>query len=184
MKMSVQITPANEVIGNGIGAVLQVREVVRILQQHEKRPADLETKAVHLAGKIIEMVGREKGKKAEELARKQLQSGEAWKMMQKIIKAQNGKPDVQSEELIIGSQTFEILAPKEGKIRAIDLHNINQIARRLGCPIVDEAGIYLNKKIGDKVKEGELLYTMYANDNAKLELAKEQQKLKPAYTIE
>ena len=55
--MTVQITPANEVIGNGVGAVLQVREVLRVLQQHEKRPLDLEAKAVFLAGKIIEMVG-------------------------------------------------------------------------------------------------------------------------------
>ena len=183
MKMSVQITPANEVIGNGIGAVLQVREVLRVLQQNENKPADLEAKAVHLAAKIIEMVGREKGKKAEELARKQLESGEARKMMQKIIKAQNGKPDVKSEELTIGNQTFEILAPSEGKVKAIDLHNINQIARRLGCPVIDEAGLYLHKKIGDKVSKGDILYTMYANDTAKLELAKEQQKLKPAYVI-
>lgn len=184
MEMSVQITPANEVIGNGVGAVLQVREVLRVLQQHEKRPADLEAKAIHLAGKIIEMVGKEKGKKAEELARKQIENGEAWKMMQKIIKTQNGNPNVPSENLIIGKESYDIIATKDGKVKAIDLHNINQIARRLGCPIVNEAGLYLHKKIWDKVKKGEIIYTMYANDKPKLELAKEQQKLKPAYTIE
>ena len=41
----------------GVGAVLQVREVLRVLQQHAKRPMDLETKAVFLASKIIELVG-------------------------------------------------------------------------------------------------------------------------------
>jgi thymidine phosphorylase len=56
MKMTVQITPANEVIGNGVGAVLQVREVLRVLQQHAKRPLDLEAKAVFLASKIIQIV--------------------------------------------------------------------------------------------------------------------------------
>lgn len=153
IKMSVQITPANEVVGNGVGAVLQVREVLRVLQQHEKRPADLETKSVHLAAKIIEMVGLAKGKKADALARKQLASGEAWKMMQTIIKAQKGKPEVSSEKLNIGKHSFEVVATEEGKVTAINLHNINQIARRLGCPIVDEAGLYLHKKIGDKVKK-------------------------------
>ena len=40
MKMSVAITKADEVIGNGVGAVLQVREVLRILQQHPERAKD------------------------------------------------------------------------------------------------------------------------------------------------
>jgi len=183
MKMSVQITPAMEVIGNGVGATLQVREVLRVLQQHEKRPADLEAKAVHLAAKIIEMVGKAKGKKAEQLALKQLKDGEARKMMQKIIKAQNGDPKVDSEKIAIGKESFEVVATQDGKVREINLHNINQIARRLGCPTVNEAGLYLHKKIGDKVGKGEILYTMYAQDSVKINLAKEQEELKPAYVI-
>ena len=51
MKMSVQITEANEVIGNGVGAVMQVREVLRILQQHPDRAMDLENKVIFLATK-------------------------------------------------------------------------------------------------------------------------------------
>ncbi|GHV23196.1 hypothetical protein FACS189428_6410 [Clostridia bacterium] len=183
MKMSVQITPAMEVIGNGVGAVLQVREVLRVLQQHADRPLDLESKALHLASKLIENVGLAKGKKTRELAEKQLKSGAARKMMQKIIKAQNGNPDIDSEGLTLGTQTFDVLATQDGKIKVIDLHNVNQIARRLGCPVVDQAGMYLHKKLGASVKKGEVLYTMYANDKPKIELAKEQEKAKPAFTI-
>ena len=67
--MSVAITKADEVIGNGVGAVLQVREVLRILQQHPERAKDLEDKVLHLASKIIQDVGLAKGKKALELAK-------------------------------------------------------------------------------------------------------------------
>jgi hypothetical protein len=74
MKMSVQITEANEVIGNGVGAVMQVREVLRILQQHPERAMDLESKVIFLASKIIEEVGLEKGKEAVKLATHQLVS--------------------------------------------------------------------------------------------------------------
>ena len=63
MKMSVEITKADEVIGNGVGAVMQVREVLRILQQHPQRPKDLEDKVLHLAAKIIESVGMAKERK-------------------------------------------------------------------------------------------------------------------------
>lgn len=72
--MSVQITEANEVIGNGVGAVMQVREVLRILQQHPERAMDLESKVIFLASKIIEEVGLEKGKEAVKLAIHQLVS--------------------------------------------------------------------------------------------------------------
>lgn len=72
--MSVQITEANEVIGNGVGAVMQVREVLRILQQHPDRAMDLENKVIFLATKIIEEVGLAKGKEAVKLATHQLVS--------------------------------------------------------------------------------------------------------------
>ena len=85
MKMSVQITDAKEPIWAWIGAVLQVREVLRVLQQHEKRPDDLEKKVILLASSIIEMVGMAKWKEAEKLAYGQLVSWAAWKYMQKII---------------------------------------------------------------------------------------------------
>jgi len=88
MKVHVEITDAKQPIGAGIGATLQVREVLRVLQQHELRPMDLQNKAVYLASKIIELVGMAKGKKAYELAYQQLKSGAAWKKMQEIIKAQ------------------------------------------------------------------------------------------------
>ncbi len=184
MKMTVQITQANEVIWNGVGAVLQVREVLRVLQQHAKRPIDLENKAVFLASKIIQIVWLAKGKKAETLARKQLESWEARKMMQKIIKAQNGRnPNVQSEDLKPWIFTKEILAEKNWKVKKVDLHNINHIARRLGCPAIDEAWIYISKRLWDKVKKWDVLFTMYATAQNKIDLALEQNKEKPAIII-
>ena len=74
MKVHVEITDALQPIGAGIGAKLQVREVLRVLQQHGKRPQDLEDKALFLASKIIELVGMAKGKEALKLAYGQLVS--------------------------------------------------------------------------------------------------------------
>lgn len=183
MKMTVQITPANEVIGNGVWACLQVREVLRVLQQHSERPKDLERKAIFLTSKIIEIVWLAKWKDAETLARKQIESWEARKMMQKIIKAQNGNPDIKSEDIHLGTFVKEILAEKDGKITKVDLHNVNQICRRLWCPAINEAWIYISKRLGDKVKKWDVLYTMYSVGESKIELAIQQEKEKPAFTI-
>lgn len=185
MKMTVQITSAEEVIGNWIGAILQVREVLRVLQQHPKKPTDLENKAVFLASKLIEIVWLAKGKKAEALARKQLTSWEARKMMQRIIKAQNGRnPNIQSEDLKPWIFTKEVLAEKDGKIKKVDLHNVNHIARRLWCPAIDEAWIYISKRLWDKVKKWDVLFTMYATAQNKIDLALEQNKENPAMIID
>lgn len=93
---------------------MQVREVLRVLQQHELRPMDLQNKAVYLASKIIELVGMAKGKAAEKLALETLKSGKAWKKMQAIIKAQHGKnPNIRSEELEIAKCKKEIKAEKD-----------------------------------------------------------------------
>lgn len=183
MKMSVQITEANEVIGNGVGAVLQVREVLRVLQQHPQRPRDLEEKALFLAAKIIEIVGMAKGPEALEMAKQQLISGKAREKMKQIILAQNGNPDITSENLQLGKYTYEIIAEKEGTVKAVNLHDINAICRKLGCPSIDQAGIYLYKKVGDRIRRGEVICRLYAQDETKLRLGKERREEKSPILI-
>ena len=184
MKVHVEITDAQQPIGAGIGATLQVREVLRVLQQHEKRPIDLQEKALFLASKIIELVGIAKGKKALDLARETLVSGKAWQKMQEIIKAQGGKnPNQKSEELELAKFQRDILAPKDGVIKAIDMKLINLTTRTLGAPIDNEGGLYLHKKMGDKVKKGDVMYTMFTNEESKIDLALDNLDGVEMYTI-
>lgn len=184
MKMSVQITDAKQPIGAWIWAVLQVREVLRVLQQHEKRPDDLEKKAVFLASKIIENVWMAKWKEAEKLAYGQLVSWEAWKYMQKIIKAQNGKnPDQKSEELKLAKNKKEILVEKSWTVKNIDMKFLNDVCRTLWAPLDLKAGIYLDNKVWDKVKKWDVLCTFYSDDELKIKLALKMMKKRSFYEI-
>ncbi len=47
------------------------------------------------------------------------------------------------------------------------------VERRKTDEIDYSVGIYLNKKSGECVKKGEVLYTIYSNDEAKTQQAKE-----------
>ena len=59
----------------------------------------------------------------------------------------------------------------------------NVAARTLGSPLDLQAGLYLHKKLGDAVKKGEVIYTMYANDESKIRLTKEFLDEKKMYMI-
>ena len=54
--------------------------------------------------------------------------------MQEIITAQEGNPDVDSEGLALGNQTFDVMSEHEGKVEAIDMKYLNMLAKTLGAP--------------------------------------------------
>ena len=54
--------------------------------------------------------------------------------MQEIISAQEGNPDIESEGLVLGSQTFDIVSERDGKVEAIDMKYLNMLAKTLGAP--------------------------------------------------
>lgn len=60
---------------------------------------------------------------------------------------------------------------------------INLTTRTLGAPIDDQGGLYLHKKLGDKVKKNEIIYVMYANQQSKIDMALEMLKGKKMYEI-
>ena len=62
---------------------------------------------------------------------------------------------------------------KTGKIAEIDNEVIAKAARVAGAPDDKGAGLYLTKRFHEKVHKGELLYTVYAENEFKLGLAKE-----------
>lgn len=159
-------------IGQGIGPVLEARDILRVLQQKENRPRDLEEKAIWLAGNLLELVGKAKKGIGPYLARKALVSGQAWQKMQEIICAQGGRP-IDSEKLKLGKFKYNIKAKKGGRVVAIHNKNLVEICRLLGAPGEKTAGIYLHKVVREPVKKGEVLCTLYTNSILHLNLAKE-----------
>jgi AMP phosphorylase len=101
------------------------------------------------------------------------ETGAAWKKMQEIIKAQGGNPDIEPNQIVLGAHKYYINATHGGKITFTDNKGINTICRILGAPANKLAGIYLNKQYGEHVKKGERLFTLYADNNERIALARE-----------
>jgi AMP phosphorylase len=179
IKLKVIIFPTDDPIGLGVGPALETRDVLRVLQQKANRPGDLEKKSVHLSGALLELVGHSRLGRGATDAWQALDSGNAWKKMQQIIKAQGGNELIDSESITLGAHKKYYNAKKSGKIVFTDNKGINYICRILGAPSEKLAGIYLNKEYGVMVKKGERLFTLYAANQERLKLAAEAlQKLK------
>ena len=117
------------------------------------------------------------------LASEALTSGRAWGKMKQIIKAQGGNPKVDSEDLTMAAVRRRYHAPYSGKAVAVNDKMVDQVARILGAPHEKLAGIYINKRLGQKVRRGERLYTLYAQNNDRISLALEALKKKKIFKI-
>lgn len=181
MKVRVFIHKTDEPAGRGIGPVLEVREALRVLQQKENRPIDLQERSLNLSGGLLDLcLTSKKSLKAKiikrygsgrEWARHILESGSAWTKMQEIIHAQGGKPHIDSESLRPGRFHYAVKSKQSGTIEEINSKNITVIARILGAPTDKKAGLYLDKKIGEKIEKGDILCTLYSQSEHDLKEA-------------
>ncbi len=176
IKVRVIVTDGRQPIGNGIGPVLEARDVMKVLRNDPDAPADLREKCLRMAGTLLEM-----GKKATngyEAAKEILESGQAYTHMQRIIRAQ-GK----QKKYLLGKYQKTIFSGHSGVVIEIDNDIISKIARIAGCPHDKGAGMYLHKKVGQTITKGEPLYTIYAESSKRLGYALDFVKKNKGYVI-
>lgn len=170
LHLDVILTDGSEPIGNGIGPILEMVDVLKILKR-EEGPMDLEKKSIMLCGKLLELSGKAKKGSGEKMALKILESGKAFEKFKEIIKAQKG--DVgKLDGLKFGRFKYDARAKKKMKIKHVNNKLVNKIARALGCPEDKGAGIYLYKKKGDSVEKGDKIMCLYSRSEEKMKYAK------------
>ena len=171
LTIDVVITDGRQPIGNGIGPVLEARDVMRVLENDPAAPNDLRQKALRLAGRMLEFDPDVRGGDGFAIARDILESGRALAKMDDIVRAQGAKPfDRNAPEL--ARLSFEVKSQRGGTVTAIDNQRLARIARLAGAPKVKGAGVDLLHKLGDTVKSGAPLYRVYADYASDLEFAR------------
>jgi AMP phosphorylase len=167
IKVRCAVTYGEQPVGHTIGPALEAREALGVLTGYAEAP-DLVDKATNIAGILLEMSGKSNGK---EIALEILRSGKAEKKMREIIEAQGGNPDVKTEDIPVGDQTYTVRSGKEGYLLWINNASLAEVARLAGAPKDKGAGVYLYRKIGDRVKRNEPLLTIHAERDVKLQRA-------------
>ena len=180
MHIECAITYADQPVGSAVGPILEARECISILEG-SKHPASVIEKACDCAGIILDMAGIPGGAaKAREI----LESGAAHKKFMEIVVAQGGNPELKSSDLVPGAFKEDVVASKSGYVHSIRNKDIVTIAKAAGAPNDKGAGMLIYKKKGQRVEAGEALFTIYADNEAKLRRARETARKYPPVEIE
>ncbi len=182
IRVDCALTYGNQPLGHAIGPALEAREALLTLTG--KGPTSVREKSEELAGILFEMGNLSQKGQGARLAEDVLSSGKALQKFREIIEAQGGNPNVKPDDLPIGQYTADVTAPRDGYIVEINNRDIKFLARVLGAPSSKGAGIYLNYKIGDFVKKGDVLATFYAESEGPLDEALKQLNSHKFYTLE
>ncbi len=185
INIKIDINEINEPAGCGIGPLLEARDALYVLEQKKDRPIHLENKAIRLATQLLELCYKtakiEKDPEVE--IRKILTSGRALNKFRQIVYAQGGIKNISSDKLKIKANRQNINSVNYGKIKKVNNYNLNMIAKLLGAPKDKQAGVYLYKRIGDKVDKNETLFTLFSHELYKIKEAQVTLENFPIYEI-
>jgi pyrimidine-nucleoside phosphorylase len=178
-KFVVLITDMEQPLGRAIGNALEIRECIDFLNGNA--PEDLETISIALAAQMIRVGGRARSiVEATRMAYETVSSGAAAKKFKEIIRFQGGDDRVvDNPDLLPRADTIEkFRSPSDGFVARCDAKLLGLASNALGAgrnhvedAVHAEVGLYLEKKLGDRVKRGDALCQIHWNDKQRLHTA-------------
>ncbi len=168
LRVFVEISRGDQPIGDGIGPVLEAQDVLKVLKCEEGAPKDLRDKSLFLAGRLIEIGARLAKGRGIEVARRVLNSGEAYRKFMSLAKSQGGLRVLRRSPF-----RHALRADRDGCVRSIHNQKIARLARLAGAPFHVGSGVLLHVKPGQRFHEGDTLLEIFSKTRGLLALARE-----------
>ena len=177
------ITDMDVPLGKNIGNSLEVIEAVDTLKG--KGPEDLTHEALYLAANMLELAGKGDEDTCMKLAQSVIDDLSALNCLKQMVKAQHGDVSVieDTDNFIKAKYSFEVKADRAGYIAHMDTEGCGIASMMLGAgretldsKIDMAAGIIIEKKTGDRVEKGDVLATLYADDEKLFDKAEQKYK--------
>jgi pyrimidine-nucleoside phosphorylase len=171
------ITDMNQPLGQAVGNSIEVLECIELLRGEIKEAArrvlDL---SIELAARMVMLVELESSLEEARVRIQQVyESGEALESFRRNVEAQGGDPRVCDEPrkiLPLTDKAFKVESPRPGFVSAIETEEIgNAIAEagggrvRVEDQIDPRVGFVGEVKIGDELKPGEAIGTVFCDDD-------------------
>lgn len=168
------ITDMDRPLGKSIGNALEMKEVCDTLKG--KGPKDLTELCLTLATNMLYLAGKGSLDDCYNLAKDALESGKAFEKLKEMVKAQGGDVSVIEDNSKFESSKVAkgLAAAQEGYIYSMDTEKCGIASMILGAgrekkedTIDYSAGVIIHKKIGDYVKRGDLIASLYSSSEEK-----------------
>jgi pyrimidine-nucleoside phosphorylase len=174
------LSDMNQPLGQAVGNALEVREAVDTL--HGAGPADFREHCLIVASHMLNLGQKAPNLQfARQLAEEALESGRAWTLFRQLVHAQGGdvayvdNPDRLPRAALVET----VSAARTGYLSSINAREVGETSVELGAgrarkedPIEHAVGIIIHHKVGDRVEKGQPLFTIHANDAARLKKAR------------
>ena len=179
-RVAAMITDMDTPLGHNIGNSLEVAESMAVLQG--KGPADLTEVCLQLASNMLYLAGKGEMAVCRAMAEQVIADGSAFEICCKMFAAQGGDTSVLRDASLFRKAKYahDICAPADGYIVQNDVERIGNASVLLGAGRIKKedsidfaAGIIMHKKLGDAVKAGEPICTLYADDDTLFAAAEE-----------
>jgi pyrimidine-nucleoside phosphorylase len=161
-----------EPLGIAVGNALELAEAVETLKGNG--PKDYLEHSLTLSAHMLVL-----GKKAKNMedgrskATEVIKNGKAFDMLKRLVAAQGGDTRVIDDLSLLPQAKFtiEVKSKQDGWIKEVHAREVGESAVDLGAgrakkgdPIDPAVGILVHIKVGDKVKAGQVLFEIKAND--------------------
>ncbi len=176
------VSDMNQPLGQAVGNALEVVEAIETLRGGG--PADLREHCLVIAGHMLRLAGRgtrwTNQAEVRGMLEERVGSGAALAKFRAMVEAQGGDvsmvDDISTLPRARLSQTYAAL--QDGHLARVDAQSVAQMALELGAgrekkgdPVDLAVGVTVHHRVGDVVKTGDPLFTLYANDEARLSRA-------------
>jgi thymidine phosphorylase len=165
-------------VGRGVGPALEAHDVLAVLRGAAAAPLDLRTRALILAGELLEFCGHSVPGTGRSAAWRLLDSGAAWDKFQAICEAQGGL-----REPGLAPLREPVLADRTGHVASIDNRRLARIAKLAGAPGAPTAGLQMHVRLGDHVERGMPMFTLHAQAPGELAYARNYLQTHPIVTL-
>ena len=171
-KTAAVLTNMDVPLGNAVGNTLEVIEAVKVLKGESKGP--LYDISIELTAHMAHLASGLPLAECRRLSEEAVENGTAFKKFKQIVKAQGGNTAYLDDTSLFERARYrcDVRAKQIGYIAFMDTHLIGDASMKLGAgrevkedEIDHAAGIIIHKKTGDYVEPGQIIATLYANDD-------------------
>jgi pyrimidine-nucleoside phosphorylase len=166
------LSDMNQPLGHAVGNALEVVEAVETLKGDG--PADFREHCLHVSAHML-LIGRRAENIADGrlMAEKAIADGTAFDKFRILVEAQGGDPAYVDDVAKLPRAKFieTVDSPWAGWLEQVSARAVGEASVSLGAgrsrktDAIDHAvGIVVHRKVGDRVEQGEPLFTIHAND--------------------